>query len=183
MPNVKFLSARKDALDPNIRNPAKQRAAYVPSYSLEEPVCPPGWDAAHKRNFKELAVTLGPVGTFSKTFEAIILMAVERKTEVDRLSAHLKQHGPTYTTTTARGGTIIRVRPEVALLRHAEHALRMLLKDLGLTPAEHARIGLRRKQNPQNQSTDDWSDFPEPPAATARERTPSTPRRQRRSRG
>lgn len=159
MPKPTFLPGRKDALDPNIRNAARQKASYVPSFSQDKPSCPPGSSAAFKRNFKELAVRLDEIGLNSKTFETIILMAVEQRTEAERLRAYLKENGPTYTTTTARGGTIIRTRPEAALLHHTEHALRMLLKDLGLTPGEHARIGLRRKQNPQNQSFGDWSDL------------------------
>jgi phage terminase small subunit len=157
MPKVTFLPGRKDALDPNIRNPARQKSAYVPSFSQDKPTCPPGSSAAFKRNFKELAVRLDELGLKSKRFEAIILMAVEQMTEVDHLRAFLAKNSTTYTSTTARGGTTIRARPEVAFLRHAEHSLRMLLKDLGLTPGEHARIGLRRKQNPQNQSAGDWS--------------------------
>lgn len=161
MPKVTFLPGAKNSEDANRRNRAKQKQAYIPSFSQAKPKCPTGSSAALRKHHAELCGRLDEIGLCSETFSDIILMTARKLEEIERLTEALRKGGVTYTATNTRSGeTTIRQRPEALMLRHATTSLRALLHDVGLTPGEHARVGLRRAADPRGSaSIGDWGDM------------------------
>lgn len=147
MPKVTFLPGAKDATDPNRRNAAKTKAAYVPSFSQDKPSKPKDFTKEESRHFDELCDRLEFIGLNSVTFEAIIINLAKNLALEDRIRKDIADKQLFY-------------GPSFAALKAVDHQVRMGLKDLALTPGEHARIGLRRAANPRgSQSTENWEDM------------------------
>lgn len=71
--------------------------------------------------------------------EHVALTAI-RLAQVQRYNAALEVEGDTYESTTAAGGTLVRARPEVAMLSEAMRHAQSLLGELMLNPTAAMRL-------------------------------------------
>lgn len=85
--------------------------------------------------------------------EHVALLAL-RLEQIQRYQAVLEVEGDSYETTTAAGGTMVRARPEVAMLSDAMRHAQSLLSELMLNPAAALRIASGHK--PQAGDFDDF---------------------------
>lgn len=66
---------------------------------------------------------------------------------IDQLQQTVAKDGASYTTTNAHGGTMVRARPEMAMLSQAQKQAHALLSDLMLTPTSAMRLGVPKKRD------------------------------------
>lgn len=111
-----------------------------------EPTAPPGLPAppAHldrkgKTLWRKYAAWLVQIGAGQTDAVALerLCSVYARVRDCERT---IKREGLTYTEETTQSGTIVRARPEVAMLNAAERELRALLVEFGLTPSSRARL-------------------------------------------
>ena len=57
----------------------------------------------------------------------------------------IKEHGPTYATTTAQGDTMWRPRPEVLMMNQAWTKVEKMMVQFGLTASSRAKIEMKEK--------------------------------------
>jgi len=57
----------------------------------------------------------------------------------------IRQHGPTYSTTTPAGDTMFRPRPELSMMQNAWDRLKKMLPEYGLTAASRAKIDAKEQ--------------------------------------
>lgn len=57
----------------------------------------------------------------------------------------IKEHGPTYTTTTAQGDLMFRPRPEVSMMNASWDKIKKMMVEFGLTASSRAKISTEEK--------------------------------------
>ena len=57
----------------------------------------------------------------------------------------IKEHGPTYTTTTAQGDLMWRPRPEISMMNNAWTKVEKMMVQFGLTASSRAKIEMKEK--------------------------------------
>lgn len=91
-------------------------------------------------HFDAIAAMLRTEGRASQHFAYTVALLAQRLDQTERWQAVLAEEGETYTTESASGSTMHRVRPEVAMLADAMRHTQALLSELMLSPTASQRI-------------------------------------------
>ena len=105
-------------------------------------------------HFTSIAQMLTEQQRSSPHFAEHVSLLSQRLAQIQRWKAVLEMEGDTYTTTTATGDTMYRVRPEVKMLSDAMRHAQSLIGELMLNPAAALRIA-----TPGQAAVGDFDDF------------------------
>lgn len=103
-------------------------------------VAPVPLSARALEHFDALAGMLRTEGRASQHFAFTVALLAQRIDQAERWQQVLAEEGETYTTQSASGSTMHRVRPEVAMLADAMRHQQALLSELMLSPTAAQRI-------------------------------------------
>ena len=87
-----------------------------------------------------LTVLLDRMGVLTEADAYALERLAELYAEIVELSETLAERGRVYESTTESGGTIVRPRPEAAMLADADRRFRAYLIEFGLTPAARSKV-------------------------------------------
>lgn len=105
-------------------------------------------------HFDSIAGMLAAENRANPHFSEHVALLALRLEQIQRYQAVLEVEGDTYKTTTAKGDTMYRTRPEVAMLSDAMRHAQSLLGELMLNPAAALRLA-----TPGGAPADDFDDF------------------------
>lgn len=109
-------------------------------------ICPLHLDDLEQLYFGSIAKILDEQRRASPPFSEAVALLAQRLAQVERWKAVLACEGDTYeSNNTNSGTTMVRARPEVAMLSEAMRHTQSLLGELMLTPAAALRIAEGRK--------------------------------------
>lgn len=121
-------------------NPGKRPVnAAEPKPRRELPAAPAHMTAEARVAWGRLTVLLDQMGVLTSADAYALERLAELYAEVCALTAALDAEGRTYESAT-QNGTIIRPRPEAAMLADADRRFRAYLIEFGLTPAARSRV-------------------------------------------
>lgn len=144
------------------RSQANTKAKYTPGYDPAPATPPPHFSAIQRKHHKIICDRLEQVGLNSSTFSLHIDAAARLMAMVEELDVVIQQEGLTIDNTNERTGIQTSVlNPKVKLRDGYLKQAMQTVERLGLTPAEIARIGLRRSQNPRGPASvgTDWDEL------------------------
>jgi P27 family predicted phage terminase small subunit len=125
------------------------------------PAMPAALSADARPTWRWLVRLLRPMRVLTKSDAAVLLLAAVRLSDYLRLRRLVEAEGTTYATTTARGSSMHRQRPEVALMIAAWRDTTRILVEFGLSPSARSRVAVAAAATT---NADDLEDFLAPPA-------------------
>lgn len=130
-PALKLLTGTARADRDNELSEAVPQGRMIPPLHLSDPA---------RLFFDSIALMLAEQKRASPHFAEHVALLAQRLEQIQRWQAVLEIEGDTYETSTATGGTMYRVRPEVRMLSDAMRHAQSLLGELMLTPAAALRL-------------------------------------------
>lgn len=98
-------------------------------------------------HFDRLAMILDEQARASPHHAPIVAELARVLELIDTLQKTIASDGASYTTVNAHGGTMVRARPEMAMLTQAQKQSHALLTDLMLTPSSAMRLAAPKKKS------------------------------------
>lgn len=122
-------------------NPGKRPVnAAEPKPAREIPSPPAHISTAARVAWGRLTGLLDQMGVLTQADAYALERLAELYAEIVDLTAALATHGRVYESSTESGGTIVRPRPEAAMLADADRRFRAYLIEFGLTPAARSKV-------------------------------------------
>lgn len=122
-------------------NPGKRAFNQQEPQLIAECPDPPAWLTKRGR---ELWAELGPLLVTARIMTKADASALALLCEAYALFRHARMHvrrdGLTYTSETEGGGTMVKARPEVAIMQDSWRQIRLMLVEFGLTPAARSKV-------------------------------------------
>ena len=95
--------------------------------------------------FEFLSVKLANLGVVSELDAYALQMFADAWEDYVAARNIIREHGPTYSTTTPAGDTMFRPRPELSMMQNAWDRLKKMLPEYGLTAASRAKIDAKEQ--------------------------------------
>ena len=111
-----------------------------PIIKVVELKCPNYLDPQAKRTFKKLAKLLQEMEVTAVSDQQALAMLSDMYSIYRKMHSLLQKVGFTYEIETQNGGTMIRTRPEVAILTEAWKNTRSMMAEFGLTPSSRSKV-------------------------------------------
>ena len=122
-------------------NPGKRALNKAEPQPRRELPSPPAHVSAQARlAWGRLCTLLDRMGVLTEADAFALERLAELYADIVDLSAAVAAEGRTYESATESGGTIVRPRPEVAMLSDADRRFRAYLIEFGLTPAARSKV-------------------------------------------
>jgi len=98
-----------------------------------------------KEAFEFLSAKLAGLGVVSELDAYALQMFADAWEDYVAARNIIREHGPTYATTTPAGDTMFRPRPELSMMQNAWDRLKKMLPEYGLTAASRAKIDAKEQ--------------------------------------
>ena len=95
--------------------------------------------------FDWLVKTLDDLGVVAEVDGIALQMLADAWEDYQSARNVVKEHGPTYTTTTAQGDLMFRPRPEVLMMNQSWAKVEKMMTQFGLTASSRAKISVEEK--------------------------------------
>jgi len=109
------------------------------------PTPPTQLDGVSSEAFEFLSAKLVGLGVVSELDRYALQMFADAWEDYVAARNIIRQHGPTYSTTTPAGDTMFRPRPELSMMQNAWDRLKKMLPEYGLTAASRAKIDAKEQ--------------------------------------
>ena len=109
------------------------------------PTPPTQLDGVSSEAFEFLSAKLVGLGVVSELDRYALQMFSDAWEDYVAARNIIRQHGPTYSTTTPAGDTMFRPRPELSMMQNAWDRLKKMLPEYGLTAASRAKIDAKEQ--------------------------------------
>ena len=109
------------------------------------PTPPTQLDGVSSEAFEFLSAKLVGLGVVSELDRYALQMFSDACEDYVAARNIIRQHGPTYSTTTPAGDTMFRPRPELSMMQNAWDRLKKMLPEYGLTAASRAKIDAKEQ--------------------------------------
>lgn len=98
-----------------------------------------------EETFGWLVQKLDNLGVVAEVDAMALQMLADAWEDYQTTRAVIKEHGPTYATTTTGGDTMWRPRPEVAMMNQSWAKIEKMMTQFGLTASSRAKISVEEK--------------------------------------
>ena len=112
---------------------------------MTSPTPPTQLDGVSSEAFEFLSAKLVGLGVVSELDRYALQMFSDAWEDYVAARNIIRQHGPTYSTTTPAGDTMFRPRPELSMMQNAWDRLKKMLPEYGLTAASRAKIDAKEQ--------------------------------------